>query len=109
MSFDLENFVTSLSLEVINSFKKANLLVITQHFDLRVSEATTKAQLKKSIIEHLQEEELLSDSSGTGETGTMTGEEKLELKQLELQEKERAQEAQGIWVQRKGTSDTIKA
>ena len=95
MSFDLENFVTPPSLDVINSLKKANLLVITQHFDLRVSEATTKAQLKKSIIEHLQEE-LLSDSSGTGETGTMTGEEKLELKQLELQEKERAREAQGI-------------
>ena len=90
MSFNLENFVSSPSLKVINSLKKANLLVIAQHYDLRVSDAMTKAQLKKSIIEHLQEEELLLDSSDTEEISTMTGEEKLELNQLELQGKERA-------------------
>ena len=63
--FNLENFASLLSLEVINSLKKANLLVITQHYDSRVSKVMTKAQLKKSIIERLQEEELLSDSTDT--------------------------------------------
>ena len=80
MSFDLENFVSSPSLEVINSLKKVNLLVITQHYELSVNESMSKAQIKKLTMEYLQDEELLSNSNDTGETGTMTGEEKLELK-----------------------------
>ena len=51
MSFDLENFVSSPSLEVINSLKKANLLVIAQHYELSVNESMSKAQIKKSIVE----------------------------------------------------------
>ena len=94
MSFDLEHFVSSPSLEVINSLKKANLLVIAQHYELSVNESMSKAQIKKSIVEYLQDEELLSDSSDTGEIGTMTGEEKLELKRLGFQEKEQEREAQ---------------
>ena len=82
MSFNLENFVSSLSLEVINSLKKANLLVITQHYELSVNKSISKAQIKKSIMEYLQDEELLSNSSDIEEIGTMTGEEKLELKPL---------------------------
>ena len=65
---------------MINSLKKANLLVITQHYELSLNKSMSKAQIKKSIVEYLQDEELLSDSSDTGETGTMTSEEKLELK-----------------------------
>ena len=42
MSFNLETFVSS-------SLKKADLLVIAHHYELRVSETTTKAQLKESI------------------------------------------------------------
>ena len=74
MSFDLEHFVSSPSLEVINSLKKANLLVIAQHYELSMNESMSKAQIKKSIVEYLLDEELLSDSSDTGEIGTMTGE-----------------------------------
>ena len=80
MSFDLKNFVSSPSLEVINSLKKANLLVVTQHYELSVNKSMSKARIKKLIVEYLQDEELLSDSSDTGETGKTTGEEKLELK-----------------------------
>ena len=94
MSFDLENFVSLPSLEMINSLKKANLLVIAQHYELSVNKSMSKAQIKKSIVEYLQDEELLSNSSDTGETGTMTGKEKLELKLLEFQEKEWEREAQ---------------
>ena len=53
-----------------------------------------KAQMKKSIVEYLQDEELLLNSSDTGETGTMMGKEKLELKWLGFQEKEWKREAQ---------------
>ena len=76
MSFDLENFVSSPSLEVINSLKKVNLLVIAQHYKLSVNKSMSKAQIKKSIVEYLQDEELLLNSSDTGETGTMMGEKK---------------------------------
>ena len=54
----------------------------------------SKAKIKKSIIEYLQNEELLSNSSDTGETGKMMGKEKLELKWLGFQEEERKREAQ---------------
>ena len=74
MLFNIETFASSPSLEGINSLKKTDLLVIACHYELRVSETATKAQLKKSIIEHLREEEILSDSSDTEEIGTMTGE-----------------------------------
>ena len=94
MSFDLKNFVSSPSLEVINSLKKANLLVVTQHYELSVNKSMSKARIKKLIVEYLQDEELLLDSSDTGETGKTTGEEKLELKWLEFQEKERERVAQ---------------
>ena len=94
MSFELENFVSSPSLEVINSLKKVSLLVVTQHYELSVNESMSKAQIKKSIIEYLQDKELLSNSSDTGETGTITCEEKLKLKRLEFQEKEWEREAQ---------------
>ena len=59
MSFDLENFVSSPSLEVINSLKNASLLVIAQHYELSVNESMSKAQIKRSIVEYLQVEELL--------------------------------------------------
>ena len=78
---------------MINSLKKANLLVIAQHYQLSVNESMSKAQIKKLIVEYLQDEELLSNSSDTVETGTMMSEEKLELKRLEFQEKEWEREA----------------
>ena len=59
MSSDIENFVSSPSLEVINILKKANLLVIVQHYELSVNESMSKAQIKKSIVQYLQDEELL--------------------------------------------------
>ena len=84
MLFEVENFVSSPSLEVVNSLKKVNLLAIAQHYKLRVNKTMTKAQIKKSVVKYLQEEELLSESSDPGEIGMMTGEELLKLKQLEL-------------------------
>ena len=39
--------------------------MIARHYELGVSETATKAQLKKSIIEHLREEELLSDTTNS--------------------------------------------
>lgn len=92
MSFELRIFV-SLTLEEINSLTRVNLLVIAQHYKLSVTDAITKGQLKKSVVQYLQEEEIL-DSSDTGELGKMISKELLQLKQLEFHKKEKEREAQ---------------
>lgn len=68
MLFEFENFVSSPLLEVTNSIKKVNLLVLTQHYKLSINETMTKSQVRTSIVEHLKEEELLLDSSDTDKT-----------------------------------------
>ena len=94
MSFELERFVSLPTLQEINSLKKANLLTIAQHYKLSVNDAMTKAQIKKSIVQYLHDEEHVSDEEDAVELDAMSGEELLQLKQLELQEKEKEREVQ---------------
>ena len=55
----------------------------------------TKAQVKQMILQYFVDEEIFPDSTiMSAEQGTMTGEELLELKRLEFQEKEKEREAQ---------------
>ena len=49
MSFNLETFVSSPSLEGINGLKKADLLLNAHHYKLKVSKTVTKAQLKNQL------------------------------------------------------------
>ena len=37
------------------------MLTIAQHYELSVNDAMTKAQIKKVIVQHLHDEELVSD------------------------------------------------
>ena len=94
MSFELKRFVSSPTLGELSSLTKANLLTLVQHYKLSATEAMSKAQVKKLVVQYLQEEELLFEGSEIMETGTMTGEELLQLKRLEFQEKEKEREAQ---------------
>ena len=59
-----------------------------------MNDSMTKTQIKKLIIQYLQEEELNLDAGDTVETGTTTDKELLQLKRLEFQEKEKEREAQ---------------
>ena len=92
MSFELGRFVSLPTSQEISSLKKANMLTIAQHYKLSVNDAITKAQIKKSIMQYLHDEELVSDEEDTVEPGAMLGEELLQLKRLKLQEKEKERE-----------------
>ena len=70
-----------------------DLLIIAQHYKLEVNDAMTKAQIKESIMQHLHDEELIPDKEDAVETGTILDEELLQLKKLELQEREHKREA----------------
>ena len=82
-----------ISKNTYTNLTKANLLTVTQHCKLSATEAMSKVQIKKLVMQYFQEE-LLSKSSEILETGTMTGKELLQLKRLEFQEKEKEREAQ---------------
>ena len=95
MSFNLEEFISSPTVEEINTLRKTDLLTIAQHYKLGATSATTKAQVKQMILQYFVDEEIFPDSTiVSAEQGTMTGEELLELKRLEFQEKEKEREAQ---------------
>ena len=53
-----------------------------------------KAQIRKLVVQYLREEEMLSESAKIMDTAGMTGEELLQLKQLEMQENEKEREVQ---------------
>jgi len=50
----------------------------------------SKGQIKQMVLQYLVDEEILLENAiASAESGAMTGEELLELKRLEFQEKER--------------------
>ena len=61
MSFDIESFTASPTVEMFNSFKKAELLLVTQHYKLSVMSSMGKGEVKKIVLSHLTEEEFLSE------------------------------------------------
>ena len=76
-TFELERFVSSPTLEELTSLTKVNLLAVALHYKLSVTEAMSKAQIRKLVVQYLQEEEMLSESAEIMETAGMTGEELL--------------------------------
>ena len=94
MSFNLEMFVSSPTLEEINTLAKKDLLTILQHYKLSVTSAMSKAQIKQVVIQYLIDEEILPESAGIPvQPGAMTGEELLELRRLEFQENKKERES----------------
>ena len=89
-TFELKRFVSSPTLEELTSLTK----VICLHYKLNVTKAISKAQIRKLVVQYLQEEEMLSESAEIMDTAGMTGKELVQLKQLEMQENEKEQEAQ---------------
>ena len=92
--FDLEAFVASLTVSELNSLTKANLQTVALHYKLNAGDLTTKSQLKKLVLQYLQEEKIIHVDREPLEPSAMTGEELLTLKRLEFQEKEKEREAQ---------------
>ena len=86
----MENFYKEPTLETLNSFKK-ELSDIATHYGLEVPENASKADIKKIVLDHLVEEELISEPDPSD---TMRGQHLLELKRLEYQERDRERETQ---------------
>ena len=97
MSFDAEKFATTPTVRELNSLKKNELLQLVQHYKLTADAALSKSQVKEIVLKHLIDEEIIAPVEETEETASvsgMTGEEILQLKRLEFQEREKEREAQ---------------
>ena len=84
MSFNLQSFVGEPQMEEFNSLKKAELFA--QHFKLTVNTSMGKGEIKKIVLNHLVEEELLPEEELENFN---TREDHLELKKLKFHERER--------------------
>ena len=98
MSFDAERFASTPTVRELNSLKKNELLQLAQYYELTADAALSKSQVKEIVLKHLIDEELITPVDETAkEIGTnngMSGEELLQLKRLEFQEREKEREAQ---------------
>ena len=82
-------------MEEINTLQKTDLLTIAHHYKLCTTSTTTKGQVKQMILQYFVDKKIFPDTTVVStEQRTMTGEELLELKHLEFQEKEKEREAQ---------------
>ena len=93
MSFDAERFASTLTVRELNSFKKNELLQLAQHYELTADAALSKSQVKEIVLKYLIYKELITLVDETAEeigmSNGMSGEELLQLKRLEFQERER--------------------
>jgi len=98
MSFSVEAFVTSPSVEMLNSLKKTELLQLADHYSLATSTSMGKSQIKRIALTHLADEEIIPSLEVTEDIthgkSSLTGEELLQLKCLEMEERNKEREAQ---------------
>ena len=94
--FNIETFVEELTLKVVKSLRKTELIQVAQHYKLEVSSTLNKSELKKLAIEYLVEEEVVSEDDSELPPTASPSEtiSSLELRRLELQDKERERESQ---------------
>ena len=88
--FNLETFVNEPSLQVIRALKKSHLQQIASHFKLTVPTTTRKDELCKMVMQFLVDEELVPEESVEDLPLPTVDSNVLELKRLELQDREQA-------------------
>ena len=88
MSFNLDTFIAELRLDEFNGLKKADLLQIRQHYKLTVNLSMGKGDIKKLVLNYLVEEEIFPEEDL--ERVALSGEQSLELRKLEYQERDKA-------------------
>ena len=90
MSSAKDSFVSKPSTSSLKKLKRTELVEVAGYYELTISSSMKKDNIRQVILEHLREEELLSDEeSDDGQEASSTT---LELKRLEFQENERARE-----------------
>ena len=92
-SFSVEDFVRDPTLRVIHSLKKSQLIDIAKHYKLEVDSSQKKGEVKRLLVSFLTDEEIIPEDEAHGDTATMS-EDLVELKRLELQDRERERENQ---------------
>ena len=92
--FKLESFVLKPSLQQLKSLKKSQLHKIATHFELDFTTTTRKDDVSRLIKEHLIDEELVSEEEIEKPLSPMIDSSVVELKRLELQDREHEREAQ---------------
>ncbi|KAJ8348577.1 hypothetical protein SKAU_G00271660 [Synaphobranchus kaupii] len=101
--FDLERFVDDPTLEQLDSCREADLVLIAEYFKIDVSRSETKRQIKTKVTEGLLERQILFEGADPGkstliktespDTTTQTRQFELEMRHLDLREKEVAAQA----------------
>ena len=81
----MERFYVEPTLEALNSLKKKDLIDAAKYHNVEGNESLLKAELKKLVLDYLVEEELIAEPESTDE---LRGQQLLELKRLEFQERE---------------------
>jgi len=61
LSNRMDNFCTEPTLEALNSLKKKELTEAATHYGLEMPENTSKAAIKKLVLDYLVEEELIAE------------------------------------------------
>ena len=65
MSFKVETFVSSLSLEAILGLRKAELIQVADHYHVPIKASFRKADIQKALVEMLVSDEILVISVNT--------------------------------------------
>ena len=92
--FSVESFVEKPSLRVVRVLKKSQLTTLAQHFKLELTTTMKKSEVKQLVIDYLVDEELVSDEELEATSDHVVSENAVELKRLELADKEKERESQ---------------
>ena len=92
--FSVKEFVKEPLLRVTNSLKKLQLIEVGTHYKLEVDASMKKGEVKRLLVEFLIDEEILPEDVENSSVTPLSNENELELKRLELQDKEKEREAQ---------------
>jgi len=82
VSFSIDEVAATPHLATLSSLKKTELMALVIHYKLDIPTGARKADIRKTIVSYLVEEELVSDDDDEGTTD-------IELKKLQYQERER--------------------
>ena len=90
MSFSVELFVEAPALSSLRALKRSDLLALANHYKLETTSGMRKNEIRTVLLEYLIDEEVVSeDETVVAETTSA-----VELKRLELREREKEQESQ---------------
>lgn len=88
MLFNLESFVAEPQLDEFNGLKKSDSLQVGQYYKLSVNTSIGKGDIKKVVLNFLIEKEIFPEDDL--EHASVSGEQSLELRRLEYQERDKA-------------------